>query len=84
VDGCRHDQGADHEGVEEHAEGDDEGDLGEDEQRQHGQGAEGGGQEQPGRGDHSTGDGQSAQDAPSARPASTLALQIYGSSTAAA
>jgi hypothetical protein len=45
VDGCRHDQGADHERVMEHAEGDDKGDLGEDEQRQHGQGAEGGGQD---------------------------------------
>ena len=63
VDGGRHQQRADDEGVEQDAEADQERELAEQHEREDGEGAEGRGQHQPGAGDHAAGDRQRAQDA---------------------
>ena len=58
-----HEHAAHQEGVEQHAEGHDEADLGEEHERQHGEHREGAGQHDARARDHAAGDGQRAQHA---------------------
>lgn len=58
----RDEQAPDDEGVDEHTEGDDEGDLHQEEDGQHGQGRERRRENDPGAGDDPTGDGEPDED----------------------